>query len=221
MKLVEMSMMLNGVSNVSFNNDIIDKINQIKSFYTGLFESLAKINLSDTGKSNLYWITNDLRTFISVIASFDIKTSMRGEKLGNTIDRLYDSAINQKQAKIFADNTRSLAAYVRTINSINVNSTNALTALVRELNTLGVRLGNIDKLTDALANKLAEVLKHLVEKLQESKETIDKADEMQEKRQKLIEDSIHSITEMLDKPLQVNIKAESNPDDENPSPQST
>ena len=125
---------------------------------------------------------------------------------------------NQKQSKIFAENSKILQSYVKTINSVNVNSTNALTALVKELVHLGDRLGNIDDLTNALANKLAEVLRHLVEKLEESKETIEKADEIQSKRHRLIDESIKNITEMLGMPLQVNIKPDNpNPDEPPPS----
>ena len=217
-KLIEMASILNGVSNVSFNNDIVDKIEQLKAFYSSLFQSLADLNISDSGKSNLYWVTNDLQRFISTISLFNTQNDIRASKLKSSINDIYKAMSNQKQSKIFAENSKILQSYVKTINSVNVNSTNALTALVKELVHLGERLGNIDDLTNALANKLAEVLRHLVEKLEESKETIEKADEIQSKRHRLIDESIKNITEMLGMPLQVNIKPDNpNPDEPPPS----
>ena len=219
MKLVEMSSILNGVSGMSLNNDILDKVNQLKDFYSSLFETLSRLNIPDSGKTNLYWVTSDLQRFISIISLFNTSANVKSEKLKSSILDIYQAMSNQKQSKIFAANSMILSSYVKTINSVNVNSTNALTALVRELNILGVRLGNIDRLTDALANKLAEVLKHLVEKLEESKEAIDKADEIQSKRHQLINDSVEKISEMLGMPLQVNIKPDMpNPDDTTTTP---
>ena len=220
-KLVEMASILNGVSNVSFNNDIVAKIEQLKAFYSSLFQSLANLNISDSGKSNLYWVTSDLQRFISIISLFNTQNDIRANKLKSSINDIYEAMSNQKQSKIFAENSKILLSYVKTINSVNVNSTNALTALIKELNLLGLRLGNIDRLTDALANKLAEVLRHLVEKLEESKEAIDKADEIQSKRHQLINDSVEKISEMLGMPLQVNIKPDMPDPNDTTTPPST
>lgn len=220
-KLVEMASILNGVSNVSFNNDIVTKIEQLKAFYSSLFQSLADLNISDSGKSNLYWVTSDLQRFISIISLFNTQNDIRASKLKSSINDIYAAMSNQKQSKIFAENSKILQSYVKTINSVNVNSTNALTALVKELNQLGDRLGNIDDLTNVLANKLAEVLRNLVEKLEESKEAIDKADEIQSKRHQLINESIEKISKMLGMPLQVNIKPDMPDPNDTTTPPST
>ena len=68
------------------------------------------------------------------------------------------------------------------------------------------RLGGLDKLTNALANKLAVVLDKLVRELQISAKTIDKADQMQKKRHEAIKESITKISTLLNKPVEVNVK---------------
>ena len=220
-KLMNMSSMLNGIGDMSLNNDILTKVSQLKTFYTELFDSLAQLQISDAGKSNLYWITSDLQRFISIVSLFNTQTTLKSTKLKSALTDIYTAMNNQTQSKIFIENTKVLGSYVKTINSVNVQSTNALTELVKQLNLLGLRLGNIDRLTDALANKLAEVLKHLVERLDEAKETINKADELQEKRKSLIEASVTEIRGLLEMPLQVNIKPEAQNPDDNPTTPST
>ncbi len=188
-------------------SESIKKLQENITNINTLYDSI-NVNKDDKGHTDLYFITNDINRFITVIALFKADVHSKSDNLVKSVKNIYEATSNQKQSKVFSENSKVLANYIRSINSVNVNSTNALTQLVKELNLLGTRLGNIDRLTDALANKLAIVLQHLVEKLEESKEAIDKADAIQKERHELIDKSVKEVQDMLNKSLTVTIKTE-------------
>ena len=69
--------------------------------------------------------------------------------------------------------------------------------------------------TDTLANKLSIALDDLAKRLEESKATIDKADEIQIRRHSKINEAIKNVQDLMQKPLNIVVKSET-PDNPNP-----
>ena len=69
-------------------------------------------------------------------------------------------------------------------------------------------MGNLDNLTTAIAEKLSGVLAELVEKLEESKTTIETAERIQTARHKLIDKSIDKVKEIMENPISVLVSSD-------------
>ena len=120
------------------------------------------------------------------------------------------SSINIKVAEIpaltnFRDEQEILSDYIQTLNSLDVTNVNALTELMSTMNQLSANLGSLDKFTDTLANRVAEVLANLTQQIQVSGNIITKAEELQERRHRAINDSISKLREFMEKPLAINV----------------
>jgi cell fate (sporulation/competence/biofilm development) regulator YlbF (YheA/YmcA/DUF963 family) len=76
---------------------------------------------------------------------------------------------------------------------------------VNAMNQLSMRLGNLDNLTDAIANRLSSVLYELVNQLTKADASINNAHQLQEKRKKLIEDSVSKIENLMSQHMIVEI----------------
>lgn len=131
----------------------------------------------------------------------------------------YDLAINAiknvnveigkvKNTQAFKTETEDVSKFTKTINALDTNKATTFTNLVTALDSMARRLGGLDKLTNALANRLAVVLDKLVRELQISAKTINKADEMQRKRHAAIKESIKQISTLLNKPVEVKVTQE-------------
>lgn len=134
------------------------------------------------------------------------RDTSRYENVMNAVKGLDVEMNNVKSSKEFAKEVKDLSLFTKSINSLNLSKTQTMTNLVTSLNMMASRLGGLDKLTNALANKLAVVLDKLVRELQISAKTIDKADQMQKKRHEAIKESITKISTLLNKPVEVNVK---------------
>ena len=73
------------------------------------------------------------------------------------------------------------------------------------MNQLSANLGSLDKFTDTLANRVADVLSNLAQQIQVSGNIITKAEELQERRHRAINDSISKLREFMEKPLAINV----------------
>lgn len=134
------------------------------------------------------------------------KDTSRYENVMNAVKGLNVEMNNVKSSKEFAKEVKDLSLFTKSINSLDLSKTQTMSNLVMSLNMMASRLGGLDKLTNALANKLAVVLDKLVRELQISAKTIDKADQMQKKRHEAIKESISKISTLLNKPVEVNVK---------------
>lgn len=175
---------------------------------------------SVTNDSLLKKISNYLTAFIQVLETYDIKTNIKGNQLVNLSQSLYNNFSKQKPySQAFDNNTKKLSNYIKTVNSINVANANALASFVNSLNNFANKFGNLDQLTDAIANKLVLVLNDLIDKLEESKDTINKADKIQQDRQKLIDASIKEVRELIENPINIKVSSDTtdNGDDGMPS----
>ena len=125
------------------------------------------------------------------------------QKINNVISTL--SATGQN---IFKQQTNELDKYIKAINSVKVDNIDKMTGLVQGLNQLGARLGNLDNLTDAIANALSVELKKLTSQLQSAAVTIHEADKLQQRRHQLIQHSIENVKTIMAQKINVEIRQE-------------
>lgn len=121
----------------------------------------------------------------------------------NTVKGINTEIANISNTEAFKTETEDVSKFTKSINSLDLTRTQAMTSLVNALNAMATKLGGLDKLTDALANKLALVLDKLVAELKLSAKTINKADEIQQKRHVAIKKSILEISTLINKPVEV------------------
>lgn len=121
----------------------------------------------------------------------------------NTVKGINTEIANISNTEAFKTETEDVSKFTKSINSLDLTRTQAMTSLVNALNVMATKLGGLDKLTDALANKLALVLDKLVAELKLSAKTINKADEIQQKRHAAIKKSILEISTLINKPVEV------------------
>ena len=121
----------------------------------------------------------------------------------NTVKGINTEIANISNTEAFKTETEDVSKFTKSINSLDLTRTQAMTSLVNALNAMATKLGGLDKLTDALANKLALVLDKLVAELKLSAKTINKADEIQQKRHAAIKKSILEISTLINKPVEV------------------
>ena len=135
-------------------------------------------------------------------------------RIGECFVNLYDSISKAKSQNVKVDQTlkdlsaqqKTLDKYVTTVNRINVDKLGKLTAFINAANQLSKNLGNVDKLTEAIAEKLSVELDRLVNELNTAKEVINAADSLQTKRHEAIKKSTEEITKLMNKELLINIK---------------
>lgn len=124
-------------------------------------------------------------------------------RINNVISSLSNAGQN-----IFKQQTQELDRYIKAINSVKVYNIDRMTGLVQGLNQLGARLGNLDNLTDAIANALSVELKKLTQQLQSAAITIHEADKLQQRRHQLIEKSINNVKTIMAQKINVEIRQE-------------
>ena len=105
----------------------------------------------------------------------------------------------------FANETKLLDDYVKTINSLNTEKVDSLSNLADSLSEMSTKLGSLDKLTDVLANKVAVVMTSVVTSIDKSASIIQTADKLQKDRHKQINESINRLKTLLEKPLNVTV----------------
>lgn len=194
------------------STNVIDTIsNEINRMITGTMTNLRSVDARimtmttrsfqssmeayNKGMKVLFDVYNsapeDMRKYDNVIKAIK-RVNFQIESVGNTDN--------------FKAETYEMSMFTHSINSINTQKAHTMQDLITAIEQMAVRLGGLDKLTDALANKLAVVLDKLVRELKESAKTINKADEMQKKRQDAIKKSITTINQLMAKPINVEVK---------------
>lgn len=180
-----------------------------------MFDPLRNIKLSD---DVVKLLSNDFQQAMSQY-NYGMKFLFDTYNSAPKDQKSYDLAINAiknvnveigkvKNTQAFKTETEDVSKFTKTINSLDTNKATTFTNLVTALDSMARRLGGLDKLTNALANRLAVVLDKLVRELQISAKTINKADEMQRKRHAAIKESIKQISTLLNKPVEVKVTQE-------------
>jgi len=127
------------------------------------------------------------------------------------------NSINIRSYALFKLQNVELAKFVKTINAIQPKNITNLNKFVTSLNELAKRLGNLDKLTDAIANRLSVVLEELVSQLVHAETTIMEADKIQERRHELIKDAVAEVSTLMQQPMVVEVQNVSSASTETPS----
>ena len=105
----------------------------------------------------------------------------------------------------FTKHNVQLDKYVQTVNKLQLSKINGLTDMIKAMNTLTSRLGNVDRLTEAIADKLSSVLDKLVSEMKEAEKIIKESEVIQKKRHELIEKSTKNVVEIMKQKLVVEI----------------
>ena len=111
-----------------------------------------------------------------------------------------------KQNSEFEDFNDDLDDFSGIVNKINTVKLSKITEFVKSMNILATKLGNLDGLTEAISNKLSEELSKLTKELTNAKNVINKAEEIQKKRQTIIENQVKNVKEILSQSLCIEIK---------------
>ena len=134
--------------------------------------------------------------------------------LSQSITKLFDIMASQHENKL-AVHVETIKKYVDSINAVDVSKVESMTNLAFAVTNLGNKIGNIDKFTEVLATKIANVLAKLSQEMNFASNIIKQADNLHKQRQNAIKDSITKITELMDKEMIVKIE------NEQPSQEST
>ena len=212
-----------------FNNLqlIIDKkiwasqiINHVKNPFIYLCNSLAlkegdvKLWIADNNDV-IEDLCNGCTTFTNTLVTVydDLKkiidhkiTTENVNDIADSIDKLLTINFNDNG---FSNHAETLEKYVQAINSVDVSKIESMTTLAYAVTDLGNQIGNIDKFTNTLANNVSKTLTKLATEINDAKKVINKADQLHEKRQTHIKNSIIEINKLMEKSMVVEIKNDS------------
>lgn len=165
----------------------------------------SEVNIND--------LTRQLNNFNSTvrqlveIAEYSDETGIGGYNIMITgLDGLITKIATIPKEDNFKTHVELLERYVQAINKIDLSRIISLNNLGITLNTLATKMGNLDKLTESLANKLAVVLNRLVAELKHAEKTIDNAKKLQEKRHELIKQATDEVKSIMNQKMLVEIK---------------
>jgi len=205
------------IENINIITGYDKKLEGIKDFYVKVIsviqgindELLNNIKIQVKEGDNTNQMMRSISDFISSgINPFDSEMFDKFDHLNTSINDIYETIARQEDhSKSFNKNTNALQTYIKAINGVDLKKVSSLSTLVDGLNKLAGQLGNLDRLTDTIANNLAEVLKDLVDSLDEAKKTITSAHELQEFRAKQIDKAITNVKSLMKAPLNVNIQS--------------
>jgi len=203
---------------------ISQSINNVKSIYESIIGSSQGLSIDDE-LSNTKKLNELIGVYIKTLNDM-VKLSVFAKDTGNEgynvlrdgILKIYGATQQIENTEIFGQHVKELKDYVETINSIKLNHLAGLKGLVDSMNELSQRLGNLDNLTDAIGNKLSQVLYELVLQLRKAEATIHNAHELQEKRKKLMDESIEKIHSIMDHHMIVEISQQKEEDKSNTPP---
>lgn len=190
-----------------FNNSIVGFFHAV---------SLVKRELSDVTKDQSANITGLILSYSSALNAL-IDTSAKTSSLVNAnFDILTNgiisinesiSNINENGLSMFKSQSNQLEKFVNTVNSVKLLNISRLNKFVTSLNQLANKMGNLDRLTEAISNRLSKVLEKLVERLTHAEQTIVKADEIQKRRHELIKKSVKEVSALMKQPMTIEVQA--------------
>ena len=169
-------------------------------------------------------LSNQINKYASALELI-IKVNERAKAAGEDgfnvlrdgILNIYSVTASIENITPFKNHADDLSNYVKTINSIDLTRLNSLNNFVSAMNQLSSRLGNLDNLTDAIANRLSMVLHELVDQLMKADQSIKNAHVLQAKRKKLIDEATKKIEQLMGKPMTVEVYQTAKPDVEQKS----
>ena len=190
-----------------FNNSIVGFFHAVSIVKSQLYDVTKEQSANITGLILSYssalnsLIDTSAKTSSLVNANFDILT--------NGIISINESIsnINENGLSMFKSQSNQLERFVNTVNSVKLLNISRLNKFVTSLNQLANKMGNLDRLTEAISNKLSKVLEKLVERLTHAEQTIVKADEIQKRRHELIKKSVKEVSALMKQPMTIEVQA--------------
>ena len=129
-------------------------------------------------------------------------------KLGE-LDEKQNNSINKNNGRSpIATLSDDLAKFSIKISGLNTNKMNTVIKLANAVEKMGAQFGGIDRLVNAITNKLTVVLVKLISQLNASATTINKAEKIQATRHALIKEAIKSIDGLMKQQINVMIRQE-------------
>ena len=202
-------------------NNVVEKLAIYSDLILNVTNTLKKINsnVSDVKITNYSEFNNSIVGFFDAIRLIRVSIGDTSKEQSESIAEImmsYSYALNAlidtaaKTASIGDANFTKLEKFIKSVNTIKLLNMSSLNKFVTSLNQLANKMGNIDKLTEAIANKLSKVLEKLVERLVHAEQTIVKADEIQKRRHELIQKSVKEVSELMKQPMTIEVQAINN-----------
>ena len=202
-------------------NNVVEKLAIYSDLILNVTNTLKKINsnVSDVKMTNYSEFNNSIVGFFDAIRLIRVSIGDTSKEQSESIAEImmsYSYALNTlidtaaKTASIGDANFTKLEKFIKSVNTIKLLNMSSLNKFVTSLNQLANKMGNLDKLTEAIANKLSKVLEKLVERLVHAEQTIIKADEIQKRRHELIQKSVKEVSELMKQPMTIEVQAMSN-----------
>lgn len=170
------------------NENILDFLNDNKEKFN-VFISFNKI----------------LDDFINSIIKYDSTAQTNLIMLTEGMINLYMTTQFINKNLFFKEFVNDTERFIHAINTLDLSKISSLSQLTQALNEIASKFGNLDELTDALANKVTVVLLELVNQLRTAETVIRNAHELQERRKKLIESNIKKVKEIMSQHMIVEI----------------
>lgn len=165
----------------------------------------SEVNINNLTRQ-LTNFNSTVRQLVEIVAYSD-ETGIGGYKVMITgLDGLITKIATIPKEDNFKTHVELLERYVQAINKIDLSRIISLNNLGITLNTLATKMGNLDKLTESLANKLAIVLNRLIAELKLAEKTINNAKKLQEKRHELIKKATDEVKSIMNQKMLVEIK---------------
>ena len=208
---------------VSVLGNVVDDINHMLAYVIsiGSFDAMSEISGADgtllldsreTVTDKLSKINTILDMFAYSMHLFVDSMVLASNITPETFNVLRDgimkicTATNEiTDVGLFAQHTYVIDKYVRAINAIQVGKVESLTNAVMAMHALSNRLGNIDGLTTAIAQKLSVALDKLARELRSAERTIRDADKLQARRMELIDKGMQKVKDIMSQEMTVNI----------------
>ena len=186
---------------------IIDNIGNPFSTYVGILANTQFEDFDNEKYNNLTNFNRTIEDWINIISKIDsAELPNKTNILSNSITEIFTKIAAQQEESKFADHVATLKEYVETINAVDVSKIESMTTLAYAVTDLGDKIGNIDKFTNTLADKVSNTLIKLSGEIGKASVIIKDADKLHAKRQSHIKASINEITKLMEKSMVVEIK---------------
>jgi hypothetical protein len=171
----------------------------------GLFTRIIK----NTTASPLESLTKDINYFNNVLDGIsDSELILKTSGLSSGIDNIREK-INlvdkDNTSTKFKKHNEDLKTYIQTINSIKVESIDSITQMLNALHKLGLNMGNMDKLAEAIAENLSISLSNVSNVIKDFNESYKNEINYKNERKKEIENSLNKVRTLMNKTMQIEV----------------
>ena len=185
------------LSNNAGDNDKLVITAKIKPIITDI-KNVITLLTESFNNSNSF----DLGSVATQLGEFGHSMSILSQGINNVLNAMSKA----KDTSKFDKNVSSLTKFLKnSINTLDTQKLDKLTNLINALNLFADKTTNLDALTNAISNELAEVLTLLAEKMDEARGSFDTIEQIQTRRHNLINNSIKQIQDIMAKQITVNV----------------